>query len=122
LPQVRYWVERGAHTRHGTFTALLTPRPEYPGQRLTSPAVKVETALDCWWAWRHPELPAVIAARRGSVVWLDFLDPQSGRPAQAFPAYADRYQRARKSFLIAAGVGWDSSSRTASDLDVRGGQ
>ena len=25
--QERYWVQRGAHTRRGTFTALLTPWP-----------------------------------------------------------------------------------------------
>ena len=122
--QIHYWVERGVHTRHGTFTAVLTPVPGGPGSRdyqaplpvrasrsptappITSgplpahgPAIKVETALDCWWAWRHPNMTATIAARRGSVLWLDFHYPETGARSDPFPAYRARYAQARQQFV-----------------------
>jgi hypothetical protein len=114
---VRYWVQRGAHTRRGTFTALLTPWPqtgaatgkaEGPEEPGVPARLKVETALDCWWSWRHPDMPAIIAGRRGLVVWLDFLDRQTGRPAEPFPAYAGRYQQARERFFSACRVAPES--------------
>jgi hypothetical protein len=59
-------------------------------------------------------MAATIAAHRGPVVWLDFLDPTTGQAAAPFPAYAGRYQQARQSFLAAEGEWPGSRSPTRS--------
>jgi hypothetical protein len=67
-----------------------------------SPALKVETALDCWWAWRHPNMTATIAARHGPVLWLDFHFPETGARGEPFPACRARYTQARRQFVPAS--------------------
>jgi hypothetical protein len=114
--QEQYWVERGVHTRRRTFTAVLTPVPAAPGgstsRSSANPAaaapgarIKVETALDCWWSWRHPNMTATIVGRRGKVLWLDFRYPETGGVGEPFPAYRDRYDQARREFLSLSDAG-----------------
>jgi hypothetical protein len=61
--------------------------------------ITIETPIDCWWAWRHPNMLAAIVGRRGEIFWLDFFHPVAGRLSDPFPGHAQRYDQARKAFL-----------------------
>jgi hypothetical protein len=108
-----YFVTRCHHTGRGTFRATLTPVPPCPGvppvpaSADSAGPITIETPIDCWWAWRHPNMLAAIVGRRGGVFWLDFFHPEAGRLSEPFAGHAERYERARAAFLGGEGGSGD---------------